>query len=84
MLGTPKLRGEQVRLVLTCRKIFEHTIDDRVRVLLRLINNVMKAGVPGNAPEEIISAASILLLENEGNVLPFNKQKRRSHLPPGE
>lgn len=69
------------------KKVTEHTLDLRVREVLKLVNAVSKTGVPENAPEESrdtpetaellrkIGSESIVLLKNEGDVLPFKKDK---------
>lgn len=70
-----------------CGKLSPLDIDNRAREVLKLISKVQPLGIPENAEEKTlntpetaqtlreIAAASIVLLKNERNVLPFNKEK---------
>ena len=87
MPGPGKQRGEQATIAIGCGKLTEQTIDERARNLFDLINKVEKAGVKENAVEKDrntkeaadmlrkVTSASIVLLKNEGKVLPFDKNK---------
>lgn len=66
-------------------KISQHTLDTRVREVLKLVRRAIKSEVPENAHEgsrdvpetaqllRKISDESIVLLKNKGDVLPFKK-----------
>lgn len=87
MPGPARVRGDLVKIAVASKQLSERVVDDRVRALLVLINRVMKTGVPENAPEQgsasdetsrllrEVSGASQVLLKNEGQVLPFSKEK---------
>ncbi|KAK8152912.1 beta-glucosidase [Phyllosticta citrichinensis] len=87
MPGPPRVRGNQTAIDVGLRKIQERTIDERVRKLLELINKVDKLNIPENAPESTvdsketsealryIGASSHVLLKNEGQVLPFKRDR---------
>jgi beta-glucosidase len=67
------------------KKISQHTLDTRVREVLKLVSRVSKTGIPENAPEgsrdipetasllRRLSGESIILLKNENAVLPLKK-----------
>ncbi|KXJ87223.1 beta-glucosidase [Microdochium bolleyi] len=87
MPGPPRQRGPNIMVAVGSRKISEHTIDERIRNLLNLINRVSPLGFVESAPESTIdtpeirqtlrdlSNAGVVLLKNENNILPFNKTK---------
>ncbi|KAK8233487.1 beta-glucosidase [Phyllosticta capitalensis] len=87
MPGPPRVRGSQTAIDVGLRKVYERTIDERVRKLLELINKVDKLNIPENAPERtidcketsealrLIGTNSHVLLKNDGQVLPFKKDK---------
>jgi beta-glucosidase len=87
MPGPSYIRGKLVQQALTCSKLRPREIDDRVREVLKLVNKVLPLGIPENAEEKKMdtketartlremAAASIVLLKNERNVLPFDKEK---------
>ncbi len=87
MPGPTSNRGKLVQQALLCGKLSPWDIDNRAREVLKLINKVQPLGIPENAEEKTldtpetaqtlreIAAASIVLLKNESNVLPFNKEK---------
>lgn len=72
----------------TSRKVTQHTIDSRVHALLKLIDKTNPLGIPENEPEKTIDtkdtsqllrkigSSSIVLLKNEGGVLPLQKNKK--------
>jgi beta-glucosidase len=91
MPGPTKWRGQILEHALLSKKVTEHTLDLRVREVLKLVNEVSKTGVPENAPEESrdtpetaellrkIGSESIVLLKNKDNVLPFKKTETVSY-----
>jgi beta-glucosidase len=68
-------------------KIKISVVDQRVRAVLKLIKATNKSGIDENAPQEIlnrpqdreflrrVAAESIVLLKNDGGILPFDKSK---------
>lgn len=91
MPGPSNFRGKLVTLSLNSGKISQSAVDERIRALLKLINTVMKSGIPENAPEGTrdtqetsqllrhISASSIVLLKNDQDMLPLKKEKTVNH-----
>jgi beta-glucosidase-like glycosyl hydrolase len=87
MPGSSYIRGNLVQQALTCQRLFPRDIDDRAREVLKLVNKVLPLGIPERAEEKAldtketaralrdIAAASIVLMKNERNVLPFSKEK---------
>lgn len=93
MPGPSRLRGNLLQGALASNKVTEHAITQRAREVLNLVNRCAASGIPENAKEgtrdtpetaallKKISADSIVLLKNEGNVLPLKKNKSVSLLP---
>lgn len=87
MPGPSLIRGRLVQMALACAKLAPRDIDNRVREVLKLVNKVLPLGIPERAEETTvdtkettqtlreIARASIVLLKNERNVLPFDKYK---------
>lgn len=87
MPGKTRWRGEALAHAVSSQKINEFQLDERVRNILNLVNSVEPLGIPDGAPEKGLNrpedqallrraaAESIVLLKNEGNVLPLNKEK---------
>lgn len=81
------MRASLVNHALVCGKLSKDDIDICVRRVLQFINRVIPLGIPSHAPERTIdtketaaelrslASSSIVLLRNEGNVLPFAKEK---------
>lgn len=69
-------------------------LDERVREVLNLIKTADKSGVPENAPEKEldrpedrellreVAANAAVLLKNEGDILPFKKNKKIAVIGP--
>ncbi|KAF8325854.1 glycoside hydrolase superfamily [Cantharellus anzutake] len=84
MPGPTVVRGAALNAAFRSRKVSEQNIDDRVRNVLNLINNVQPSGVPEDAPEKSnddpevkkilreAASSAIVLLKNEANVLPLD------------
>ena len=72
----------------TSNKVKETTIDDRVRKVLEMVKLAAKSKIPEFAPEvernlpedqallRRVAAESIVLLKNEGSILPLNPSKK--------
>lgn len=69
-------------------KVPQHILDERARNVLNAVNRAADANVPENAEEKTadtpetaallreIAGDSIVLMKNEGSVLPFRKDKK--------
>ena len=87
MSGPTRWRGQILAHALLSKKVTQHTLDNRVREVLKLVNRVCKAGIPEHGHEgsrdttetaELllkIASESVVLLKNERNALPFCKDK---------
>jgi len=74
-------------------KVPAHVIDERARNVLKLVNRCAAANIPDHAEEKEantpetaaflrkIGADSIVLMKNEGNILPLKKDKKVKRLP---
>ncbi|KAH0194528.1 glycoside hydrolase family 3 protein, partial [Aureobasidium melanogenum] len=88
MPGPTRFRGEALIHAATANKIPAGVIDDRARQVLELVNECAASGVKENAEETTndtpetskllrrLAAESIVLMKNEGNVLPLKKDKK--------
>lgn len=88
MPGPTRFRGPGLVHAVTSNKVKETTIDDRVRQVLSLVNLTAKSQIPENAPERQrnlpedkallrrAAAESIVLLKNEGDILPLSPSKK--------
>lgn len=87
MPGPSRWRGQVLSHALLSKKITRFTLDQRVREVLKLVSRAIKTGIPENAPETArdipetaellrkLSADSIVLLKNQRNVLPIQRNK---------
>ena len=94
MPGPTRIRGELVNQALGCGKLLPHHLDNRVREVLKLIKRVLPLGIPEDAEEKTrdtpetaallreIAAEGIVLMKNEGNVLPFKPEKTTAVIGP--
>ncbi|KAF2458870.1 glycosyl hydrolase family 3 C-terminal domain-containing protein [Lineolata rhizophorae] len=83
MPGPTRWRGEALVHAVGSRKVLGHVLDARVRKILELINLATKSGIPESGPEKSldrpqdkallrrVTSESIVLLKNEGGILPF-------------
>ena len=90
MPGATKWRGEMLVQAVGVNKVAEHVLDERVRNVLNLINKCAAAKIPENAEEKTadtpetaaflrkIGRESIVLMKNEGDILPLKKDKKVS------
>jgi beta-glucosidase len=94
MPGPTRWRGSALTHAVSANKVKISQLNDRVRNVLRLINTTSKSGVPEAAPEtrlnrkedqellRKIAGDSIVLLKNEGDVLPLRRDKRIAVIGP--
>lgn len=94
MPGPPRVRGKQTLIAHSVRKVSDDTIDACVRKVLELVNRVEPLNIPENAPEKTVDspetskalrhlgASGLVLLKNEKNVLPLNKDKSLAVIGP--
>ncbi|RJE25234.1 hypothetical protein PHISCL_02447 [Aspergillus sclerotialis] len=87
MPGKTRWRGQALAHAVSSNKVPEFVLDERVRNLLNLINYADGLGIPENAPEKALNrpqdrellrrcaAESVVLMKNQGNILPLNKAK---------
>lgn len=91
MPGPAKFRGDLLKFNVSTDKMWEHELDERVRTVLKFVRLCAKSGIPEDAPEESgdtpetaallrrIGGESIVLMKNENNVLPLQKDKKVSY-----
>ncbi|KIW05918.1 uncharacterized protein PV09_03111 [Verruconis gallopava] len=94
MPGPSRWRGQLLSHALLSKKVTRHTLDQRVREVLRFVTQAAKTGIPENAPERArnvpetaellrkLSADSMVLLKNEHDVLPLDKAKSVAAIGP--
>lgn len=94
MPGPSYARGAQVSQAVNSGKLFTKEIDACVREVLRLIKRTHPLGIPENAPETTVDSPEtaallrkigshgLVLMKNEKNVLPFNKEKKTAVIGP--
>ncbi|KAL4919487.1 glycoside hydrolase superfamily [Aspergillus aurantiobrunneus] len=87
MPGKTRWRGDALAHAVSSNKIYEFILDERVRNVLNLVNYVEPLGIPENAEEKTLNrpedqallrraaAESVVLMKNDNNILPFNKEK---------
>jgi beta-glucosidase-like glycosyl hydrolase len=88
MPGATKWRGEMLLQAVGIGKVPQTVLDERARNVLNLVNRCSKANIADHAPEETantpetaallrkIGADSIVLMKNEGDILPLRKDKK--------
>ena len=88
MPGATRYRGDLLVQNIGINKVGTHVLDERVRNVLNLVKRAEKANIPEYAEEKTldtpetaallrkIGADSIVLLKNEGAILPFKKDKK--------
>ncbi|KAL8357767.1 hypothetical protein RB598_002525 [Gaeumannomyces tritici] len=89
MPGPSKFRGELLKFNVQTDKVRRHVLDERVRAVLKFVNRCAAAGVEENGPETTaldtpetaaflrrIGNESLVLLKNDGGVLPLKKDKK--------
>lgn len=87
MPGETRWRGAALAHAVSSNKVPEFVLDERVRNVLNLVNYADALGIPENAPEKPLNrpqdqqllrrcaAESVVLMKNEGNILPLNEDK---------
>lgn len=87
MPGPTRWRGGLLGHLVSSRRVPAHTLDDRARNMLNLVNDCAASGVLEDAKEgkldtletaailRKLAAESIVLFKNEKNVLPLKKDK---------
>ncbi|KAI9643861.1 beta-glucosidase [Ciborinia camelliae] len=88
MPGATKWRGQLLVQAVGVGKVPQHILDERARNVLKLVNRVADANISDHAEEKTadtpetaallreIGGDSIVLMKNEGNVLPLRKDKK--------
>lgn len=94
MPGPPRWRGSALAHALTSNKVSQAALNARVRAVLELIQKSSQSGIPPRAPEiqlnraedrallRKIASEAIVLMKNEGNVLPLDKTKKVAVIGP--
>jgi beta-glucosidase len=88
MPGPTRWRTDALTHAINSNKLGPWVLDERVRNILNLVRLCQKSGIP-ESQEEIVrdtpedrkllrraAAESIVLLKNEGGILPFKKDKK--------
>ncbi|RAH66027.1 beta-glucosidase H [Aspergillus aculeatinus CBS 121060] len=87
MPGKTRWRGTALAHAISSNKVAEFVMDERVRNVLNLVNWVDPLGIPEQAEEKSLNrpedqallrrtaAESVVLMKNEGNILPLKKEK---------
>ncbi|KAE8153374.1 glycoside hydrolase superfamily [Aspergillus avenaceus] len=94
MPGPTRWRGSALIHAISANKVSVATVNKRVREVLRLIQKASRSGVPEHAHEgqmnrvedrefmRKVASEAIVLLKNDGNVLPLDRQKRVAVIGP--
>ncbi|KOS48570.1 hypothetical protein ACN38_g461 [Penicillium nordicum] len=94
MPGPPRWRGATLTHAITSNKVPLAALNDRVRAVLKLVQKASKSGVPERAPEtqldrpedrallRKIASEAIVLLKNDGDILPLDKNKKVAIIGP--
>ncbi|KAL2010550.1 hypothetical protein VTN00DRAFT_6357 [Thermoascus crustaceus] len=87
MPGKTRWRGQALVHAVSSNKVPERILDERVRKVLNLVNFAHNSGIPEGAEEKWLNrpedqallrraaAESVVLMRNNGNILPFDKNK---------
>ncbi|KAK9481527.1 glycoside hydrolase superfamily [Lipomyces starkeyi] len=94
MPGPTGFRGDLVQRSLKANTITQHTLDDRVRNVLKLVNKAGASGLSEFATETTndtpstsallrhLAAESIVVLKNESSILPLSRDKTTAVIGP--
>jgi beta-glucosidase len=87
MPGPPRLRASLLQGALASNKVVEYTIEQRAREVLKLVKRCAAIGIKEDAEEGTLdtpetaallrklAGEAIVLMKNDGNVLPLKKDK---------
>ncbi|KAJ5406376.1 hypothetical protein N7465_007660 [Penicillium sp. CMV-2018d] len=87
MPGKTRWRGGALAHAVSSNKVAQYQLDERVRNILNLVNWVEPLGIPEGAPEKALNrpedqalmrraaAESVVLIKNEGDILPLKKDE---------
>ncbi|KAI0120931.1 glycosyl hydrolase family 3 N terminal domain-containing protein [Xylariales sp. AK1849] len=87
MPGPTRFRGEMLKFNAQTDKVREHVIDERARTVLEFVRKCYASGIEENAEEGTLDTPEtaevlrrignegIVLLKNDGDILPFKKDK---------
>ena len=86
MPGPGQWRGKRLAHSVAASTIETEIVDDRVRAMLNLVKEASRSGINNTLEEETntpedrallrkAAAESIVLMKNDGNILPFDKSK---------
>ncbi|KAF9890999.1 hypothetical protein FE257_005256 [Aspergillus nanangensis] len=87
MPGKTRWRATPLAHAVSSNKVFEYVMDERVRNVLNLVNFVEPLNIPEDCPEKALNrpedqallrrtaAESVVLMKNDDNILPLNKDK---------
>lgn len=90
MPGPPRFRGEPLKFSVETDKVREHVLDERARTVLEFVKKCAASGVKEGQEERAedtpetaallrkIGGESLVLLKNEGGILPLKKDKKVS------
>ncbi|MCJ1300592.1 hypothetical protein MMC08_003389 [Hypocenomyce scalaris] len=94
MPGPSRWRGPVLSHALVANKVQGHTIDERVRTVLKFVKRAMASGIPENAEEKTgdspetakllrkLATDSVVLMKNEKSVLPLSKERTTAVIGP--
>ncbi|RAL00096.1 beta-glucosidase H [Aspergillus ibericus CBS 121593] len=94
MPGPTRWRGGALTHAIMANKVPMATVNARVRAVLKVVQQASRAGIPERAPElqlnraedrrllRKIASEAVVLLKNDGGILPLNKTKRVAVIGP--
>ncbi|KOS38307.1 hypothetical protein ACN38_g10859 [Penicillium nordicum] len=94
MPGPSYMRGKLVKQALGCGKLLPFELDQCVREVLKLVKKLLPLGISENAEEltedtpetssllRSLASASLVLLKNDHDILPFKKNKTTAVIGP--
>lgn len=93
MPGPSRFRGEPLKFSVEADKVREYVLDERAREVLNFVKTCAKSGVKEGQEERAedtpetaellrrIGGESLVLLKNDGNILPLSKEKKVGQTP---
>lgn len=88
MPGPPRFRGEPLKFSVNTDKVRKHVLDERARTVLEFVKKCAASGIKEGQEERAedtpetaallrkIGGESLVLLKNDGDILPLNKDKK--------